>query len=133
MDLVQQEMEVGAWGSGVCKGSTGHGLYSLLGTACSAHDSLGEISEFLYYFFFFSFGFSQHSKRKRHDTEGLVWLKFSPVSASWATQFSDCCVLEAPGPRDPKMKLWRAGQPLQHLTKAAAAQEPSHLRGGIQS
>lgn len=64
MDLVQQEVEVGSWGGGLCKGSTGDGPYRLLGRACSVQESLGEVSDFLYYFSFFPFDFSQWQKEK---------------------------------------------------------------------
>lgn len=64
MDLVQQEMEVGAWGGGACKGSAGYGLYSLLGRACSAQESLGEGSEILYSFPFFLLVFPVWQKEK---------------------------------------------------------------------
>lgn len=118
------------------KGSIGDGLYRLLGRAGSAQESLGEVSEFLYYFpFFFLFGFSHWGKRKRHHVEGLVWLKSlggcelwqhshvlsPPVSASWATQFPDCCVLGAPGHRDSKLKLWRGRAPLAAFKKSCSS------------
>lgn len=65
-------------------------------------------------------------KRKRHHTEGLVWLKLSggcelwqhshglspPVPASWAAQFPVRGVPRAPGARGSEMKLWRGSRAL---------------------
>lgn len=45
----------------------------------------------------------------------------SPVSASWAAQFPDCGVLEAPGPRDPKMRLWRGREALAAFSKGCSS------------
>lgn len=122
---------MGDWGGGVCKGSTRDGLYSLLGRACFAQ---GKVSEFLYYFPFFPFGFSQCGKRKRRHTEGLVWLKSlggcelwqhshdlsPPVSASRATQ-TPGCVLGALSPRYSKMKLWRSRAALAAFNKGCSS------------
>lgn len=114
MDLVQQEMEVGAWGGGVRKGSAGDGLF--WGELVLLRSHWVKSVRFCI-LSLFSFWFLQCGKRKRHHTEGLVWLKSSgacelwqrspglspPGSASRAAQFPDCCVCGAAGARGAKM------------------------------
>lgn len=83
----------------------------------------------------FSFWFFQCGKRKRHHTEGLVWLKSSggcelwqhslglspPASASWAAPFPDCCVRGAARARGSKMKLWRGRAALAAFTRGCSS------------
>lgn len=54
-------------------------------------------------------------------SSGSTFVLSQPMSASWATQFQDCCALGAPGHRDSKMKLWRGRAALAAFNKGCSS------------